>query len=81
VAGGEGRRGASGIAVRVRESNREREKAAGKLPHHNVVLRGRSIDDGRQRSGGAAAARDASGKATAATRVRGARWLRLGGDP
>jgi hypothetical protein len=81
VAGGEGRCSASGIAVRVRESKREREKAAGKLPHHHVVLRGRSIDGGRQRSGGAAAAQDASGKAIAAARVRGARRLRLGGDP
>jgi hypothetical protein len=63
--GGGRRRGAARRVGDCRAGAGEREgerKAAGKLPHHHVVLRGLSIDGGRRRSGGAAAARGVSGK-------------------
>jgi hypothetical protein len=63
--GGDRRREAVRCVGDYRAGAGEREgerKAAGKLPHHHVVLRGRSIDGGRQRGGGAAAARGASGR-------------------
>jgi hypothetical protein len=68
VDGGQ-RRGAARPVGNRRPGTGEREgegKMAGKLPHHHVVLRGRSIDGERQRGGGAAAARGARAEAAAA---------------
>jgi hypothetical protein len=44
-------------------------ETAGKLPHHHVVLRGWSIDGGRQRKGGAAAGRSSSCNGGSGARV------------
>jgi hypothetical protein len=58
------RRAAAWVLRRARAGTGAREgkrEAAGKLPHHDTVLRGGSIDGGRQRNGGAAAGRSSSG--------------------
>jgi hypothetical protein len=68
--GGGRRRGAARRVGDCLAGAGEREgerKVVRKLPHHHVVLRGRSIDGGRQRSGVAAA-----------DRARAARRRRLG---